>query len=438
MLNRRKMVQGITSLSAALSFGMFQNNSFGAAPKTNSKTKRVIFFLQNQGFDPLTCLPSGVKESCSLNSLKLQEPMKDLEPYKDKMHVITGLHGRHTSPSHSAYFGALGGYRGGIGVPPSAPTIDHVISQNLPQTIMPHLCIGMDSIENMKARPTLATLSATGVAQPIFMHSDPNKLYQMIFGSIAEGDVYRRYQARSKVFLDVEKLSRQKGKNLPKNESERYAGYVNGFSEMNGLREKLSKVSPLLKKHAPKYDERYTNPKFETDWHDCLLEIGIAALQANLTNVLTIGSGRGEIFGAWKGLGIEQAGHNLGHMKQPDNDIWIKIRQYNCRMLVKLMKSLEAIPEGNGTMMDNTLIVYGSNNGNKQHTSGENWPFVLIGNGGGAFKTGVHTRIDNRPLNDLYTTFLHGIGSPVDRFNISGNLATLHKSIAGPIEELLV
>ena len=158
--------------------------------------------------------------------------MKDLEPYKDRMHVITGLHGRHTSPSHSAYFGALGAYRGGIGVPPAAPTIDHVISQNLPQTILPHLCIGMDSIENMKARPTLATLSATGVAQPIFMHSDPNKLYQMIFGSIANGDVYKRYQARSKVFLDVEKLSRQKGQGLPKAESERYAGYVNGFREM--------------------------------------------------------------------------------------------------------------------------------------------------------------------------------------------------------------
>ena len=433
MINRREMLQGMAAASASLGLA---GSTFGAS-KTSSKAKRVIFFLQNQGFDPLTCLPKDVKESCSLDSFKLEEPMKDLEPYKDRMHIITGLHGRHTSPSHSAYFGALGGYRGGIGVPPAAATIDHVISKNLPQTILPHLCIGMDSIENMKARPTLATLSATGVAQPIFMHSDPNKLYQMIFGSIAGGDVYKRYQARSKVFLDVEKLSRQKGNGLPKNEADRYAGYVNGFREMNGLREKLSKVSPLLKKHAPKYDERYTKPKFETDWHDSLLEIGIAALQANLTNVLTIGSGRGEIFGAWKGLGIEKAGHNLGHMVQPGDDIWIKIRQYNCQMLVKLMKGLEAIPEGNGTMMDNTLIVYGSNNGNKQHTDGSNWPFVLLGNGGGVFKTGQHTRINNRPLNDLYTTFLHGIGSPVDRFNISGNLATQHKSQVGPIEELL-
>ena len=437
MINRRKMLQGMAASGAALGFAGLNSSAFGAA-KTSSNTKRVIFFLQNQGFDPNTCIPKGLNESCSLDSFKLEEPMRALEPYKNKMHIITGLHGRHTSPSHSAYFGALGGYRGGIGVPPAAATIDHVISQNLPQTILPHLCIGMDSIENMKARPTLATLSATGVAQPIFMHSDPNKLYQMIFGSVASGDVYKRYLARSKVFLDVEKISRQKGQGLPQSEAERYSGYVNGFREMNGLREKLSKVSATLKKFAPKYDERYTKPKFETDWHDTLLEIGIAALQSNLTNVLTIGSGRGEIFGSWKGLGIEKAGHNLGHMNQPGDEIWIKIRQYNTQMLIKLMKSLEAIPEGNGTMMDNTLIVYGSNNGAKQHTNGDNWPFVFIGNGGGHFKTGRHTRINNRPLNDLYTTFLHGIGSPVDRFNISGNLATQHKSKPGPIEELLV
>ncbi len=80
----------------------------------------------------------------------------------------------------------------------------------------------------------------------------------------------------------------------------------------------------------------------------------MTALKAGLTNVLTIGSGRGEIFGSWKGLGVTEAGHNLGHVKQPDNPIWIKIRQYNCRMLVKLIDELESMPEDGGTMMDNT------------------------------------------------------------------------------------
>ena len=329
-------------------------------------------------------------------------------------------------------------YRGGIGVPPVAATIDHVVSQLLPQTILPHLRIGMDAITNMQSRPTLATLSAAGPGKPLFMHSNPNDLYQMLFGGIATGDVKRRFEARSRVFDRVEQLARQGGESLPASDRERYGNYVNGFREVNGLRERLSEVSDHLKNFAPEYDDRFTNPEFETDWHDALLDIGIAALRAGLTNVLTVGSGRGEIFGAWKGLGIVEAGHNLGHMKQPENPIWIKIRQYNCQMLVKLMEALESMPEGNGTMMDNTLIVYTSNNADKQHTSGTNWPFVLLGNCSGFFKTGQYTRLDGRrPVNALYTTLLHAIGESNDRFNMDKASASTLDPKVGPIEELM-
>jgi len=182
----------------------------------------------------------------------------------------------------------------------------------------------MESMDSMKARPTIATLTAKGAGQPIFMHSDPNNLYEMLYGSIADGEVKKRYEARSEVMLQIERVANLKSGGLLKSESQRYADYVGGFRDITGMREKLSSISPHLKKHAPTPDERYTNPKFETDWHDCLLEIGISALQANLTNVLTIGSGRGEYFGAWKGLGVNEAGHGLGHMEQVGIPTWIK------------------------------------------------------------------------------------------------------------------
>jgi hypothetical protein len=426
---------------AALGSALFPDLLRGATPTATiqkGSPKRVIFFLQNQGFDPATAIPRGLRESVSLAGVTLPEPISPLEAYKDRMHIINGLHGRHTSPGHSAFFGALGGYRGGIGIPPAGATIDHVISQALPQTILPHLCIGMDSIENMKSRPTLATLSATGAGQPLFMHSNPNDLYQLLFGGIATGDVRRKYEARSEVFNKIEHLASRKGAALPTGDRERYGNYVDGFRDINGLRERLAGVSDHLRNFVPEYDDRYTNPAFETDWHDALLEIGIASLKAGLTNVLTIGSGRGEIFGAWKGLGVVPAGHNLGHMNQPNNEIWVKIRHYNCRMLVKLMEELESIPEGNGSMMDNTLIVYTSNNAEKQHTSGENWPFILLGNCGGNIKTGEFTQISGkRPINALYTTLLHAVGAPCDRFNMDKNMAGTHDAKIGPIEELL-
>ena len=126
-------------------------------------------------------------------------------------------------------------------------------------------------------------------------------------------------------------------------------------------------------------------------------------------------------------------------MPQPGNPIWIKIRQYNCRMLVKIMETLDSVPEGSGSMMDNTLIVYTSNNADKQHTSGANWPVMLLGNFNGAFKSGCFTQLDGkRPINALYTTLLRAAGKDVDRFNMNDQLAKKFDVGTGPVKELLV
>jgi hypothetical protein len=438
MLSRREMLRAAAVGSgAALGLSLIPERLMASSAGSGSP-KRVVFFLQNQGFDPATCIPAGMTRSGSLAKAKLPEPIEALEPYKERLHIINGLHGTHTSPSHSAFFGALGGYRGGDGVPPSASTIDFELSKVLPQTLLPHLCIGMDSIENMTTKPTIATLSAGGAGQPIFMYSNPNHLYQLLYGGISTGDIRLRHEALSNVMDQIETLAAAKGRSLPSADQQRYGQYVHGFRDVNGLRDRLNTVADHLRKFAPEVDERFTKPKFETDWHDALLDLGISALASGITNTLTIGSGRGEIFGAWKGLGIEQQGHNLGHMAQPDNPIWIKIRQYNSRMLVRIMETLERVPEGSGTMMDSTLIVYTSNNADKQHTSGANWPVMLLGDCGGLFKTGCFTQLDGkRPINALYTTLLRAAGKNVDRFNMNDQLAKKFDAGAGPLKEVL-
>ncbi len=439
MLNRRRLLQGIAAGTGAALGGSLSPERLLAAPTGSTTPKRIVFFMQNQGFDPKTCIPEGMKNSGSLAKAKLPEPISALEPYKERLHIINGLHGIHTSPSHSAFFGALGGYRGSDGVPPSASTIDYELSKVLPETLLPHLCIGMDSIENMKTKPTIATLSASGAGQPIFMHSNPNHLYQMLYGGISSGDIRLQHEARSSVLNQIEQLAATKGRLLPDTEQQRYGQYVQGFKDVNGLRDRLDTASDHLRKFAPVVDERYSNPEFETDWHDAMLDLGISSLTAGITNTLTIGSGRGEIFGAWKGLGVEQQGHNLGHMNQHGNPIWIKIRQYNSRMLVRIMEKLESVPEGNGTMMDNTLIVYTSNNADKQHTNGANWPVMLLGNLDGAFKTGCFTQLNGkRPINALYTSLLRAAGHNCDRFNMDDKMAKKFDDSTGPLQEVLV
>ena len=102
------------------------------------------------------------------------------------------------------------------------------------------------------------------------------------------------------------------------------------------------------------------------------------------------------------------------------------------------MEELESVTEGSGTMMDNTLIVYTSNNADKQHTDGSNWPVMLLGNCNGAFKSGRFTQLDGkRPINALYTSILKTAGVDAERFNMSDQMAAKYDSGSGPIKEIL-
>ena len=107
-------------------------------------------------------------------------------------------------------------------------------------------------------------------------------------------------------------------------------------------------------------------------------------------------------------------------------------------MLVKIMETLDTIPEGSGSMMDHTLIVYTSNNADNQHTNGANSPALPLGNLDGAFKTGCFTQIDGkRPINSLYTTLLQTAGSQCERFNMSDSLARTFDTGNGVLGDIL-
>ena len=435
MLNRRDMIKAFGAAAGASAVAPFYTalgeDKKVSQPQGGKQPKRVVFFLQAQGFSDDNCAVKGVRSGSSLRSEDLPVFIDPLAPHRDKLTIIQGLHGKHTSPAHSAYYGCLGGYRRNKSTPFDI-TIDCALSKVLPEAPVPLLSVGMESLNRMKQVPIFHATSAWGPGDKASMICDPTFLYRIMFGSVATGKQRETYDENSKMLDFIARTSAQSAKTLPESGQQKLQHY----GDISAFRDSVSSVSDSLKTYMPEFDEKYSAPQHETDWHDAMLDLTIAALKAGLTNVATINSGCGEFYGSWEGLGIVPTGHSLGHLSMT-SDIWTKIRQYNMRMLSKLVRALEETPEGNGTMMDNTLIVYTSNNADKQHTDGASWPFMTLGNFGGTMQEGQYVKIeDGRPINSFYATLLEAAGRPGEHFNMGGPYEK-YDAGKGPLRELL-
>ena len=110
--------------------------------------------------------------------------------------------------------------------------------------------------------------------------------------------------------------------------------------------------------------------------------------------------------------------HNLGH--QPDTDVhaWGKlnvIRHWYGEQFAYLLNKLDSIPEGEGTMLDNTVVLFTSEISRGNTHSHFDMPFILAGSGGGYFKTGQYLTFDGeRPHNDLLVAIANAMGHPID------------------------
>lgn len=453
-IDRRTVLKGLVggSLGATLGWPCQVKAAEGDNPR------RVIFFLQNHGFCPAHAHPKSIGldgadvetsirniqktldrvEVVDLKGHKLPAWIDPLEPIRDRVTILQGLNGRHVSPYHGAPYGALGGFKKSS--TPAAETIDCALARALP-AVVPLLAFGWESLERMKASRIHYASSAWGPSMPAPMYCDPMLAYDNLFGVAREGKARDDFEAETSLFEFVRPDAERLREKLRPQEAAKFMPYLEGLETISEQRRRLLAMADVLKKNSPKIADHFTKPRFELDWWEACLDVGLSAMIAGVTNVLTISSGRCSASGSWIGLGLEHVGHSIGHTNQEEEDDWLKLRRHNMQQIMRMVNTLKAVPEGNGTMMDNTLIVYTSCHGESQHSSGDRWPYLLIGDWGGRLRTGryIHYPItphkSARTTNALYCTLLRAAGDKRDHFNLSGRQKSLDR--AGPLEELL-
>ena len=457
MATRRQFLKaaGIGSTSLLLT-PFLQNMMAHAAGKESGLPMRFVFLSKSNEMRPSTLLPSGFENyddnnnrqgmvAESTQGMTFNEScMKVLEPYMDIMTNIQGLSSKvvQSGGGHANIPGVYGSYAtsaGGHG-PPKAETIDVALGNALP-SIFNHLSFEMGSKKDKIFK--YSKISATGKNSPAPTFVSPVYAYRQIFGAIATTDRAKNELARKRNVLDfltddVKNLQ----KDLTQEEKEKLDHYLQGFETLQNRENEILRKGPELLAHAPEQDDDFSKD-VDTYRLAAHFELAAAALITGMTNVVSIRCDNLE--NLYEGLGNGE-GHDLhyiGHRRKDNQELFDKINHFQADLIARLIDKLRSIPEGNGTMMDNTLIVYSCDIGHKIHSNFDNMPLLLIGNIHKKFNNGQylvypgHNQQGHQNLHNLYLSFFEAIGQSKKQFNSIDH--SLDKSINqnAPLEAIM-
>jgi hypothetical protein len=155
------------------------------------------------------------------------------------------------------------------------------------------------------------------------------------------------------------------------------------------------------------------------------------AFASDVTRIFSFKLSRDVSNRVFKDSGSSTAFHTASHHLDRDDRItdFQKINTYHVGLLPHLLDRLKATPDGDGTMLDNTVIVYGSAMGNSNVHNHKRCPLILLGHAGGRLKGNLHVRAaDGTPMANAMLATLQHIGVELDQFGDSSGVMDLNSA----------
>jgi hypothetical protein len=278
-----------------------------------------------------------------------------------------------------------------------------------------------------------ANLSWRSDATPQPKETNPKLIFERLFGSDnraeAEAARARRERYRKSILDLVAEDASALKKDLGSADQRKLDEYLAGVREVE-LRLTRATQPEAKESRLPKDAVKPAGiPKDYQEHLRLLADMLVLAFQGDVTRVSTFvfaneGSNR-----AYPWLGVPEGHHDLSHhgRNQAKLDKIKKINRFHLDQLAYLLRKLKGIKEGDGTLLDSCMIVYGSGNSDGDRHNHDDLPILLAGKGGGDFHPGQHVRFRREtPLTNLYLTLLDTAGIKVSSFGDStGRLSGL-------------
>jgi len=160
-------------------------------------------------------------------------------------------------------------------------------------------------------------------------------------------------------------------------------------------------------------------PSAYGDHAKLMFDLQVLAMQADITRVLTFQLAREASTRTYPEVGVPEAHHPTSHHGNDPEKLakLAKINAYHVSLFAYYMEKLKSTPDGDGSLLDHSMILLGSGMGNPDVHNHVNLPIVLVGGGAGKLKGGRHIKYaEPTPLANLHLTLLDKVGIHLDNF----------------------
>ena len=262
------------------------------------------------------------------------------------------------------------------------------------------------------------TISFRTPTTPLPMESDPKKLFERLFG---QGDTAQERKAIAKQYSSILDLVSQEASDLQRSldgpDRARLGDYLESVREIERRVQKME-AQDLSSLDLP---EVPVGPNFDQRLN-LMFDMIALAYQANLTRVFSyMMAGEGSNV-TYNHIGVSDAFHPLSHHQndKAKKDRLIKIQTYHSQVFAKFLDKVSKMPDGDGSVLDHSILLYGSNMSNSNAHDEYPLPTIVVGGGAGKIKGNQHLRYpDKTPLANLLQTLLDRAGVPVEKFGDS-------------------
>ena len=425
---RRTFLKGVgASLALPLLDAMIPAAT--AASKTAATPVRRLGYV----FMPMGCDQSRWTPRSEGTLEELSPILDSLAPVKDQTTIFTNMQlkpaypGSHAT-SNSSFLSAAKAKVTESSDYYLGTTADQLAAQQIgQQTQLPSLELAMDLLQvvgqcdNGYACVYQNNLSWSSPTTPLPAEAHPRIVFESLFGEGGtpeerQAALRKRASLLDSIIDDMKRLKR----GLGANDSSRVSDYLDSIREVE---RRIQKAETDTKdKPMPDLDRPMGVPAAYADHARLMFDLQLLAYQGDITRITTFQIARETSNRSYPEIGISDPHHPLSHHGDNPEKIekMSKINAFHVSLFAEYLERLKNTPEGNGSLLDNVLLLYGSGIGNPNIHNHSNLPVIVAGGAAGGMKGNRHIRYEKpTPLANLHLSLLDKVGVKIDQFGDS-------------------